>query len=93
MYSLVSHLNIFPIESNVNLSCGGGHLGFLIGIKNLNFVEDLPVINGSLIHKCLTYQQRKQKTTPTNDKMTATVPTFLCIFLLHHLQNSLSDHE
>jgi hypothetical protein len=60
MYSLVSHLNIFPIGSNVNLSCGGGHLGFLIGIKNLNFVEDLPVINGSLIHKCLTYQQRKQ---------------------------------
>jgi hypothetical protein len=32
---LVSHLNIFPIGSNVNLSCGGGHLGFLIGIKNL----------------------------------------------------------
>jgi hypothetical protein len=43
----------------------------------LNFVEDLPVINGSLIHKCLTYQRRKQKTTPTNDKMTATVPTIL----------------
>jgi hypothetical protein len=39
-----------------------------------------------LIHKCLIYQRRKQKTTPTNDKMTATVPTFLCIFLLHHLQ-------
>jgi hypothetical protein len=37
MYSLVSHLNIFPIASNVNLSCGGGHLGFLIGIKNLWF--------------------------------------------------------
>ena len=29
---------------------GGGHIGFLIGIKNLNFVEGLPVINGSLIH-------------------------------------------
>ena len=43
------------------------HFGFLIGIKNLNFVEDLPVINGSLIHKCLTCQRRKQKTTPTND--------------------------
>ena len=50
MYSLVSHLNIFPIGSNGNLLCGGGHLGFLIGIKNLIFVEDLPVINGSLIH-------------------------------------------
>jgi hypothetical protein len=26
------------------MSCGGGHLGFPTGIKNLNFVEDLPVI-------------------------------------------------
>jgi hypothetical protein len=26
------------------MSCGGSHLGFLIGIKNLNFVEDLPMI-------------------------------------------------
>jgi hypothetical protein len=24
--------------------CGGGHLGFLICIKNINFVEDLPMI-------------------------------------------------
>jgi hypothetical protein len=24
--------------------CGGGHLGFPIGIKNIKFVEDLPVI-------------------------------------------------
>jgi hypothetical protein len=24
--------------------CGGGHLGFPIGIKNINFVEDLPMI-------------------------------------------------
>jgi hypothetical protein len=24
--------------------CGGGHLGFPIGIKNRNFVEDLPMI-------------------------------------------------
>ena len=24
--------------------CGGGHLGFPIGIKNLHFVEDLPMI-------------------------------------------------
>jgi hypothetical protein len=24
------------------MSCGGGHLGFPIGIKNRNFVEDLP---------------------------------------------------
>jgi hypothetical protein len=26
------------------MSCGGGHLGFLIGIKNRNFVEDLAMI-------------------------------------------------
>jgi hypothetical protein len=24
--------------------CGGGHLGFLIGIKNRKFVEDHPMI-------------------------------------------------
>jgi hypothetical protein len=26
------------------MPCGGGHLEFPIGIKNLNFVEDLPMI-------------------------------------------------
>jgi hypothetical protein len=26
------------------MSYGGGHLGFLIGIKNIYFVEDLPMI-------------------------------------------------
>ena len=26
------------------MSCGGGHLGFPIGIKNRHFVEDLPMI-------------------------------------------------
>jgi hypothetical protein len=26
------------------MSCGGGHLGFLIGIKNSNFVKDIPMI-------------------------------------------------
>jgi hypothetical protein len=35
----------FPIESNVNtMSSGGAHLGFLIGIKNRKFVEDLLMI-------------------------------------------------
>ena len=24
--------------------CGGGHLGFPIGIKNIKFIEDLPMI-------------------------------------------------
>ena len=26
------------------MSCGGGHLGFPIGIKNITIVEDLPMI-------------------------------------------------
>jgi hypothetical protein len=26
------------------MSCGASHLGFPIGIKNINFVEDLPMI-------------------------------------------------
>jgi hypothetical protein len=26
------------------MSCGGGHLGFPIGIKNRNLVKDLPMI-------------------------------------------------
>ena len=26
------------------MSCGGGHLGFSTGIKNRQFVEDLPMI-------------------------------------------------
>jgi hypothetical protein len=25
--------------------CGGGHLGFPIDLKNINFVEDLPMID------------------------------------------------
>jgi hypothetical protein len=27
-----------------SMYCGGGHLGFPIGIKNRNFVEDPPMI-------------------------------------------------
>jgi hypothetical protein len=26
------------------MSCGGGHLGFPIGIESINFVKDLPMI-------------------------------------------------
>jgi hypothetical protein len=33
--------------------CGGGHLGFPIGIKNIKFVEDLPmIIPGQLGFNC-----------------------------------------
>ena len=35
----------FPIWSCVNtMTCGGSHLGFQIGIKNSQFVEDLQMI-------------------------------------------------
>jgi hypothetical protein len=35
--------------------CGGGHLGFPIGIKNINFVEDLPmIIPGQFGFNCLS---------------------------------------
>ena len=34
----------FPIGSNVNMSCGGGHLGFPIHIKNRYLVKDIPMI-------------------------------------------------
>jgi hypothetical protein len=27
-----------------SMSCGGGHLGFPIGMKNIKFVVDLPMI-------------------------------------------------
>jgi hypothetical protein len=33
------------------MSCGGGHLGFPIGIKNRNFVEDLPMIIRKVLYK------------------------------------------
>jgi hypothetical protein len=43
------------------MSCGGSHLGFPIGIKNINFVEDLPmIIPGQWkIFKCLLLRNYK----------------------------------
>jgi hypothetical protein len=36
--------------------CGGGHLGFPIGIKNRKFVEDLPmIIPGQFGFNCPSY--------------------------------------
>jgi hypothetical protein len=32
----------------VSMYCGGGHLGFPIDIKNIHFVEDLPMIIGKM---------------------------------------------
>jgi hypothetical protein len=34
--------NASSLKPLVSMSCGGGHLGFPIGIKNIKFVEDLP---------------------------------------------------
>jgi hypothetical protein len=37
------------------MSCGSVHLGFPIGIKNHNFLEDLPMINpGQFGFNCLS---------------------------------------
>jgi hypothetical protein len=37
------------------MSCGGGHLGLSIDIKNINFVEDLPmIIPGQFGFNCLS---------------------------------------
>jgi hypothetical protein len=45
------------------MSCGGSHLGFPIGIKNRNFVEDLPMIIPvgpyGKIFKCLLLRNYK----------------------------------
>ena len=37
------------------MTCGGSHLGFLIGIENRNFVENLPmIIPGQFGFNCLS---------------------------------------
>jgi hypothetical protein len=45
MFQSASSFEHFPIGSNVNtMTCGCSHLGFPIGIKNIKFVENLPMI-------------------------------------------------
>jgi hypothetical protein len=40
--------------------CGGGHLGFPIGIKNRKFVEDLPmIIPGQLVSTVQGVSEKK----------------------------------
>jgi hypothetical protein len=41
--------------------CGGGHLGFPIGIKNINFVEDLPMIIPGQFGLLFTFQASSPK--------------------------------
>jgi hypothetical protein len=42
------------------MSCGGGHLGFPIGIKNRNLVKDIPMI----IHLQFTMFQKASSLKP-----------------------------
>jgi hypothetical protein len=48
-WMVLYNLNVFCSD----MKCGGGHLGFPIGIKNRNFVEDLPmIIPGQFVFNC-----------------------------------------
>ena len=40
------------------MSCGGGHLGFPIGIKKRNFVEDLSMIDAQYrFNQCNSFRE------------------------------------
>jgi hypothetical protein len=53
------------------MSCGGSHLGFPIGIKNRNFVEDLPmIIPGQFGFNCPKWFERRSA--DRKSKMAAT---------------------
>jgi hypothetical protein len=49
-------LKVFCSDMKFKMTdCGGGHLGFPIGIKNIPFVEDLPmIIPGQFGFNCLS---------------------------------------
>jgi hypothetical protein len=50
----------FKMAAMAGLSCGGGHLGFPIGIKNRKLVEDLPmIIPGSLVSIVQVVSEKK----------------------------------
>jgi hypothetical protein len=45
MIKVKLYMNVhWMVLYNQSMSCGSGHLGFPIGIKNRIFVEDLPMI-------------------------------------------------
>jgi hypothetical protein len=61
--------------------CGGGHLGFPIGIKNLKFVEDLPMKNDhwKVLYKvCVFYADRKSKMATTSGHRLTLEPMGKC---------------
>jgi hypothetical protein len=61
------------------MSCGGGHLGFPIGIKNRSFVENLPmIILGQLGFNC-------------KSKMTATAGHRLTLNPMGKCSNAFSE--
>jgi hypothetical protein len=45
-WKVLYKFSVFLCRSKIqdSMYCGGGHLGFPIGIKNMKFVEDLPMI-------------------------------------------------
>jgi hypothetical protein len=50
------------------MSCGGGHLGYPIGIKNTHFVEDLPmIIPGQFGFNC---DQKSKKAATAGHRLT-----------------------
>jgi hypothetical protein len=44
LYKLYVFCSDMKFKMAATAYCGGGHLGFPIGIKNIEFVEDLPMI-------------------------------------------------
>jgi hypothetical protein len=50
--------------------CGGGHLGFPIDIKNINFVEDLPmIIPGQFGFNCPSGFREEDVQMPSSQKL------------------------
>jgi hypothetical protein len=53
LYNLKVFYSDMKFKMAATVSCGGGHLGFPIGIKNRTFVEDLPmIISGQFGFNC-----------------------------------------
>jgi hypothetical protein len=43
-WMVLYNLKVFCSDKKLSMSCGGGHLGFPIGIKDSNLVKDIPMI-------------------------------------------------
>jgi hypothetical protein len=49
------------------MSCGGGHLGFPIGIKNSNLVKDIPMIIHFAVWVQVYWWRKLEESEKTND--------------------------